>query len=194
MANLLLKGLQEWIDITNSEAERLNQILADNSIPKDQVINLKNVTFRKAEIKLVKNDIQQNNDYDNLSLNYHNEQFALMKLEPNEKALRCWGHFILFYFGVFNKDPDVNFKELLFEKAISFFEENKDRTIPDMKVYIDFLELSNDFRMEGNILRILERVESNQLRLIREKQNKIDKENNINSYLDEKENDFKNIF
>lgn len=190
MATLLLKGVQEGVYISNTEASKLNTILSDPAIPRDQVINLQNHTFRKGEIKFIAKDPERDNTFLDKTQEYINSYFTNTNQTPREKASKCWGHFTLFYWGAFGKNPEDKMKQVVEEAVLPFFEQNIDRTLPDPGVYVQLLNLSENFTMDANVLRLIERVELNQQDMVELKTTHVKKEDKINEQMDKHEEEF----
>lgn len=82
-------------------------------------------------------------------------------MSPKERAENTRGHFSLWFWGVFGKNPSDEVWEKAKLAIKKFYEKNPDLIYPFVRFYFDMVRGSKERKMNENALRILERIEEN---------------------------------
>lgn len=101
--------------------------------------------------------------------NYYKERDQLLVMSPHERANNsAWGHFSLFFYGIFDRKPKEELKQRVIDWAMKFYQKNPDWTKPSMKLWQDRLieigQIKKDYKMDGKVLNLLELVENRERR------------------------------
>ncbi len=174
MAKIKVSGFNELIDVTNSNGKEIQKIWNSSDYQDNFKINVGNFSIKKGDIKaiMLDSEFKRDTQFTKLQRESEQEEARILLMNSRERAeFNGWGHFSLFYKAVFKKKPDIELKESVINKADEFYSSNPRWIVPSLKIWINLLNLSKDFKMEEGILRILERVEFYQLSRI-EKENK----------------------
>ena len=182
MAKIKLKTYSDLVDISNQEAQEINKIWKDNDYERDYKLQIGDISIEKQDIKFILFDkeSQQDNSHNDKIYEYYKKRNHLLSLTPRERAKEvAWGHFKLFYYGIYDKKSDESLKEKVILTAQKYFEENPKWSKPSFLIYFSLLGLSKNISMNGGVLRIIEKIEAREVEDIKsgeEYNKKIDEE------------------
>ena len=162
MAKIRLQGGRS-IDVPHAEAVRRQ----DEWLNKRPFIAVASETLLGASIVSV--GLDGVSDGSSSRKTYWDAKRALLSLTPAERAERsAWGHFTMFYWGVFGKNPDAEWRAHVVAKAVEFYTQNPQRTMPTPKCWQELLGLHGSEPMNKSAFNILSRVEQSQAEDMRE--------------------------
>lgn len=132
-----VRGLEEDIAATYSEAETIKKIWEDKTKDPGYIIHIGKTSFQKKDIRLVilraDRDQKASNDLDRTE--FYNEErkdhYRISKLKPEEKA-KFLDLFDLLYFCATNIRPTpAEVRKQAYDIQLQFFKENPARNICD---------------------------------------------------------------
>lgn len=82
-------------------------------------------------------------------------------MSPLERAENTKGHFGLWFWGVYGKNPSDEVWQKARVAIQKFYEKNPDLIYPFIRFYFNIVKGSKERKMNENALRILERIEEN---------------------------------
>ena len=161
MAKIYLRGKLQPIEVSKKDAETVRSIFLNENAKADSKIDLKFTVFEKRDIKEIELDKEfvDREEYGGLR-RYLDGRAKLMAMLSRERAEKnSWGHFVLFYYGLKGENPPESMKQEVIDYAEKFFKKYDKWCMPSIWCWYHFLNLDENFMLEGNVLRIMERVE-----------------------------------
>lgn len=156
MAKIRLQG-NRVVDVSAFEGNRIH----DEWMAKKPFISLGTETVRYSAIQSVER--VPLSDTEDTKRTYAVDQAVFRTISPEEKARKAsWGHFSLFYWGVFNQHPDPLLLPQVQDVAIGFYRENPDRTCPTPQLWADMLGVEPHAKLNKVAYRLLRKVEEAQ--------------------------------
>lgn len=162
MAKLKISGFNELLSISQEKAQEIRRMWLDPEIAKDHRFSVGNFAIIKGDIRaiLLENETSSENPVEAQNQKYYAERDKLVALSPEERAKKnSWGHFKLFYWGLFGKVPDEDMRERVSRVAAKFFKENPHRVVPDYELYFEEFNFQRDQAVNAIVKRILENTE-----------------------------------
>lgn len=167
MAKIKIKGFPELIAVPNDKAISLKSKLQDENL-QNVTVSLGDWTGKINQIAFVLTDQEVRitvDTYKEKLAEYYKKRDALIALSPRERAEKTtWSYFKLFYKGIYEKEPDLSLRADLIERVVIFFQEKPRWSKPSVLVFMDYLNVEkSSIRMNENYLRIIERIEANEI-------------------------------
>lgn len=170
MAKIKIVGYSELIEVSQDTAREIEKIWRDDKCSRDTKITVGNISVTKGDIKAVfldRSNLDYNPHEENLR-DYYDKRNKILWMPAKDRAkVNSWGHFSLFYYAAFKKKPDPNLRKEVEEQAAEFFQKNPKWSVPSLKIWFDYLKLTDSQSFYRQAFMILERIESNELEDIR---------------------------
>lgn len=165
MAKIKIRGYAELIQVSQQTALEIKGLLDRGE--KDALVGAGEWFGKVSDVSFVMMDNETNQQDDTVRqalTDYYQKRNEILLLSPRVRAEKTsWKYFSLFYFGVKKESPPDSMKQGLFQKCEEFFKQNTNWSKPSLKVFIDFLQLPNDFSIDSSVFRVLEQVEQREL-------------------------------
>lgn len=163
MPKIKIRGYQELIEVSQEIAQKAKKFKLDSFVENNESLDLGTVIVEKKDIVSVFLDPQpqiSNGDFYETLKKYYQKRDELIRLTPLQRAQKsAWGHFLLFYYGIYQTKPPEDMKLKVVEKAVEFYSQNQFRATPSLRCWFELLNLSEDTKTGEITKRILEKVE-----------------------------------
>lgn len=170
-ARIKIKGYQDFIKVSTEKGKEINRIYNDAVFQNDEKIKLENATIRKGDIVAVFIDEEQRDSgaetMSRMLSEYYTGRMNLLALTPEQRARTSgWSYFRLAYSGLRGNLPNESMKDEWLDFLTEFYKNNPKWSKPSLFLSVfPFLKIEKEDKttMSSTILRILERVEGQEL-------------------------------
>jgi hypothetical protein len=181
MAKIKLKGHQDFIELSNVDAQHIKKMWLDQTINEDTKLEVGRITCEKSDIKNIILDESVNGAGDDFAKKleqYEQDRDNIVAYPPIEKAKRSWSFFSFVYYGHYKKNPiEEEYKELVTNACRDFFIENPLWLNPNPLIFYQFID--KKLPIDSFVNRVMLNVLSNEWSHVRQKENQIKVEQRI---------------
>ncbi len=201
-----IKGYQNLIEISDSQGQKLKELWIDQSVSEDEKISVGALTVLKGSILGIiepkDEQLPESKGMADSFSEYYRERNRLLALDPIHRAQQSGpAYFRLAYKGIKGDYIESPTNEMI-EDWLIFLQkkylENPEWSKPSLRWFFEFMNFTKEKQfVEGNILRILESCEYEEVFAIENKkkflENRANKEDGIQPRVESKEVSIENF-
>ena len=160
MAYLKIKGRDDKVVVSETQATQIKQIMTDDSIRSDKVLTIGDTVVRKRDVSWVGAEeggvfIDRSEDVRKKLNDWYNQRRAFAALNNEEKANRMKDFWKIFVRGYSNAEDNW---EIAKEKLVEYYRANPHAYYPNVKIWKAIPRPDNAVSMEANVNMAARRV------------------------------------